>query len=190
MPYAGELVFTAFSGSHQDAINKGTEYMRESGTEYWEIPYLPIDPADVGRQYEPIIRINSQSGKGGAAFVMQSAFGYHLPKGMHPEFGALVKAECDRVGRELSTDELFGVFQAAYIDVPKTYSLSGHSLFEEAGGSVKFRGTIPVSYTHLPLAGKKLMRRRRSVSYAMLSIRVSIMWTRLLCITAETVKVW
>ena len=151
MPYAGELVFTAFSGSHQDAINKGTEYMRESGTEYWEIPYLPIDPADVGRQYEPIIRINSQSGKGGAAFVMQSAFGYHLPKGMHPEFGTLVKAECDRVGRELSTDELFGVFQAAYIDVPKTYSLSGHSLFEEAGGSVKFRGTI-----HTPGGDRKV----------------------------------
>lgn len=69
-PYIGELVFTAFSGSHQDAINKGMEYMKESGSDYWEIPYLPIDPADVGRQYEPIIRINSQSGKGGAAFVM------------------------------------------------------------------------------------------------------------------------
>ncbi len=95
-PYAGELVFTAFSGSHQDAINKGMQYMRDSGTEYWEIPYLPIDPADVGRQYEPIIRINSQSGKGGAAFVMQTVFGYNLPKAMHPEFGALVKAECDR----------------------------------------------------------------------------------------------
>lgn len=66
-PYIGELVFTAFSGSHQDAINKGMQYMKDSGTEYWEIPYLPIDPADVGREYEPIIRINSQSGKGGAA---------------------------------------------------------------------------------------------------------------------------
>ena len=73
-PYIGELVFTAFSGSHQDAINKGHQYMRDSGTEYWEIPYLPIDPADVGREYEPIIRINSQSGKGGAAFVMSNTF--------------------------------------------------------------------------------------------------------------------
>ena len=79
-PYVGELVFTAFSGSHQDAINKGTRYMEESGTEYWEVPYLPIDPADVGREYEPIIRINSQSGKGGAAFVMQHSFGFDLPK--------------------------------------------------------------------------------------------------------------
>ena len=84
----GELVFTAFSGSHQDAINKGVHYMSESGTDMWEVPYLPIDPADVGRQYEPIIRINSQSGKGGAAFVMQHNFGFDLPKAMHPEFGA------------------------------------------------------------------------------------------------------
>ena len=70
----GKLVFTAFSGSHQDAINKGVQYMKTSGTEYWEIPYLPIDPADVGREYEPIIRINSQSGKGGAAFVSDAEF--------------------------------------------------------------------------------------------------------------------
>ncbi|WP_294537041.1 2-isopropylmalate synthase, partial [uncultured Pseudoflavonifractor sp.] len=100
-PYAGELVFTAFSGSHQDAINKGTAYMEESGSEYWEIPYLPIDPADVGRQYEPIIRINSQSGKGGAAYVMHHNFGFDLPKAMHPEFGHIVQVETDRVGTEL-----------------------------------------------------------------------------------------
>ena len=145
-PYAGELVFTAFSGSHQDAINKGMQYMRDSGTEYWEIPYLPIDPADVGRQYEPIIRINSQSGKGGAAFVMQTVFGYNLPKAMHPEFGALVKAECDRAGRELSSDELFGVFRRHYLEVPQTYALAGHTLFEESGSTngVHFKGTLSV----------------------------------------------
>ena len=145
-PYAGELVFTAFSGSHQDAINKGMQYMRDSGTEYWEIPYLPIDPADVGRQYEPIIRINSQSGKGGAAFVMQTVFGYNLPKAMHPEFGALVKAECDRAGRELSSDELFGVFRRHYLEVPRTYALAGHTLFEESGSTngVHFKGTLSV----------------------------------------------
>ena len=78
-PYAGELVFTAFSGSHQDAINKGVDYMKQNNSEYWEVPYLPIDPADLGRQYEPIIRINSQSGKGGAAFIMQQIFGYQMP---------------------------------------------------------------------------------------------------------------
>ncbi len=143
-PYVGELVFTAFSGSHQDAINKGMDYMRTSGTEYWEIPYLPIDPADVGRQYEPIIRINSQSGKGGAAFVMQNSFGYHLPKAMHPEFGTLVKAECDRIGRELSAQELFGVFEKHYLQVPQTYALVEHSFFETSGkeNTVHFKGLI------------------------------------------------
>ncbi len=85
-PYAGELVFTAFSGSHQDAIKKGFDYMEKHHSAYWEVPYLPIDPADVGRAYEPIIRINSQSGKGGAAFVMQHYFGYVLPRQFHPEF--------------------------------------------------------------------------------------------------------
>ena len=86
-PYAGELVFTAFSGSHQDAINKGITYLAQHNSPFWEVPYLPIDPADLGRQYEPIIRINSQSGKGGAAFVMRQAFGYQLPRAMHPEIG-------------------------------------------------------------------------------------------------------
>ena len=145
LPYAGELVFTAFSGSHQDAINKGMAYMQQSGTPYWEIPYLPIDPADVGRQYEPIIRINSQSGKGGAAFVMQNTFGYHLPKAMHPEFGALVKAACDKAGRELSAQELFEVFRHNYLEVPPVYALVRHATSEqsgEGGSRVHFHGTI------------------------------------------------
>jgi len=116
-PYSGELVFTAFSGSHQDAINKGMQYMQKNKSEVWEIPYLPIDPADVGRQYEPIIRINSQSGKGGAAFIMQYKFGYSLPKAMQPEFGAMVKKKCDELGRELSNDELFDVFENGYINI-------------------------------------------------------------------------
>ena len=122
-PYVGQLVFTAFSGSHQDAINKGHEYMEKSGTEYWEIPYLPIDPADVGREYEPIIRINSQSGKGGAAYVMQHTFGYHLPKDMHAEFGALIKAACDEAGREITPEEVFEVFKKEYRYTPKHYKL-------------------------------------------------------------------
>ena len=85
-PYAGKLVFTAFSGSHQDAINKGVKAMRDRNNEFWQVPYLPIDPADIGREYEPIVRINSQSGKGGVAFVMDTYFGFKLPKGMHTEF--------------------------------------------------------------------------------------------------------
>ena len=145
-PYVGELVFTAFSGSHQDAINKGTRYMEESGTEYWEVPYLPIDPADVGRQYEPIIRINSQSGKGGSAFVMQHSFGFDLPKAMHPEFGHIVQVETDRVGKELKPDAIYDLFKTHYIDAVKPYQLVQHSFAEftdEAGHShVTFAGTI------------------------------------------------
>ena len=131
-PYAGKLAFTAFSGSHQDAINKGHEYMRESKSPYWEIPYLPIDPADVGREYEPIIRINSQSGKGGAAFIMDHNYGYHLPKAMHPEFGAVVQTECDRTGRELTPDEIFSLFKREFLNISEPYALSRAKFYEEA----------------------------------------------------------
>ena len=141
-PYIGELVFTAFSGSHQDAINKGMKYMKETDSDYWEVPYLPIDPADVGRQYEPIIRINSQSGKGGAAFVMNHNFGFDLPKKMHPEFGALVQAECERVERELTSKELYKVFEDNYINHKKKYDLLDHKLYDENGDKVTFTGTI------------------------------------------------
>ena len=145
-PYVGELVFTAFSGSHQDAINKGTRYMEESGSDYWEVPYLPIDPADVGRQYEPIIRINSQSGKGGAAFVMQHSFGFDLPKVMHPEFGHLVQVETDRVGTELKPQRIYELFKEEYIDATTPYELLRHSFAEftdEDGRShVTFAGTL------------------------------------------------
>ena len=141
-PYVGDLVFTAFSGSHQDAINKGFQYAQETGSDKWEIPYLPIDPADVGRQYEPIIRINSQSGKGGAAFIMQNNFGYELPKKMHPEFGSLVKAECDRIGRELSPNELMEVFNKNYIDIKQKLWLVHHVVTNYGQDHAKFEGTM------------------------------------------------
>ena len=131
-PYAGKLAFTAFSGSHQDAINKGHECMRESKTPYWEIPYLPIDPADVGREYEPIIRINSQSGKGGAAFIMDHNYGYHMPKAMHPEFGAVVQAECDKTGRELTANEVYELFHREFLNISEPYALSRAKFYEEA----------------------------------------------------------
>ena len=146
-PYIGELVFTAFSGSHQDAINKGYQYMRDSGTEYWEIPYLPIDPADVGREYEPIIRINSQSGKGGAAFVMSNNFGYDLPKRMHPEFSKLVQAKCEELERELIPKELFEVFEDNYLNHPMKYRLKSRKIYEECDGDrdyVHFRGKMVI----------------------------------------------
>lgn len=148
-PYAGELAFTAFSGSHQDAIRKGYEYMKDSGTEYWEVPYLPINPADLHREYEPVIRINSQSGKGGAAFVLQHAVGYNLPKEMHPEFGNIVKAAADEYGDELSSEQIVELFQKEYIDFTGKYQLLRHRFTElnEADGSIhsRFEGTIGVA---------------------------------------------
>jgi len=130
-PYAGELVFTAFSGSHQDAINKGKIYMEESGTPYWEIPYLPIDPADVGREYEPIIRINSQSGKGGTAFILANNYGIKMPKSMHPEFSAVVQKACDEKGKELKAEEVFDLFQQEYRNVCGPYRLVNYKISEE-----------------------------------------------------------
>ena len=100
-PYAGELVYTAFSGSHQDAINKGMESCKQASDGLWAVPYLPIDPTDVGRSYESIIRINSQSGKGGVAYLMDIEFGVKMPKRMHPEFGAIIQQITDKAGREL-----------------------------------------------------------------------------------------
>jgi len=105
-PYVGELVYTAFSGSHQDAINKGLAYRKASEDNFWEVPYLPIDPQDVGRSYESIIRINSQSGKGGVAYILEKNFGYHLPKAMHPEIGKLVQSVTDTKGKVLEANDI------------------------------------------------------------------------------------
>lgn len=156
-PYAGALAFTAFSGSHQDAIRKGYEYMKNSGTSYWEVPYLPINPADLHREYEPVIRINSQSGKGGAAFVLQQAMGYNLPKEMHPEFGNIVKAAADRYGDELTSQQIVDLFHSEYIDYTGRYSLQRHRFTElnDADGSVhsRFEGTIGVDGEAKNIAG-------------------------------------
>jgi 2-isopropylmalate synthase len=145
-PYGGDLVFTAFSGSHQDAINKGMEYMRASGSDYWEVPYLPIDPADVGRQYEPIIRINSQSGKGGAAYILQTVFGYNMPKAMHPEFGVIVKAACDKAGTELSAQDIYDLFKTEYLDLDNPFALKNYHVSHQSGNGspagVFFKGKI------------------------------------------------
>ena len=140
-PYAGELVFTAFSGSHQDAINKGKMYMEESGTEYWEIPYLPIDPADVGREYEPIILANN--------------YGIKMPKAMHPEFSTVVQKACDEKGKELKADEVFDLFQKEYRNVCGPYRLKNYKITEEKNeddyltkvhftGELKYKDNEPV----------------------------------------------
>ena len=118
-PYAGDLVFTAFSGSHQDAIKKGMDLRAKKDTEgtRWEVPYLAIDPADIGRDYEAIIRINSQSGKGGVAYILERDFGLDLPKAMHPEVGMVVNDTADKGSRELSPDEVREVFMQEYVNL-------------------------------------------------------------------------
>ena len=119
-PYAGKLVFTAFSGSHQDAINKGVQAMHERNQEHWEVPYLPIDPSDLGREYEPIVRINSQSGKGGVAFVMDTYFGFKLPKSMHKEFADVIQEISERQG-EVAPEQIMSEFKNHYIDRKEPY---------------------------------------------------------------------
>lgn len=120
-PYAGELVYTAFSGSHQDAISKGMDAVQQDGV--WAVPYLPIDPEDVGRSYESIIRINSQSGKGGAAYIMDREFGYKLPREMRPGFGRIIQQETDKVGDELPSTAVYKAFEREYLLAAGCYQL-------------------------------------------------------------------
>ena len=122
-PYAGKLVFTAFSGSHQDAINKGVHAMQERGNEYWEVPYLPIDPADIGRKYEPVVRINSQSGKGGVAFVMDTVYGYKLPKKMQREFADVIQYISEQEGGEVEPQKMMEAFKKEYFENKMPFEL-------------------------------------------------------------------
>lgn len=119
-PYVGELVYTAFSGSHQDAINKGMKAMKVSNKTLWEVPYLPIDPRDVGRSYEAIIRINSQSGKGGIAYILQEDYGLNLPRNMQIEFRDVIQEITDREGKELSPKRIYEEFIKNYVEHENT----------------------------------------------------------------------
>ena len=121
-PYAGKLVFTAFSGSHQDAINKGVKAMEERGTPYWNVPYLPIDPNDVGREYEPIVRINSQSGKGGVAYIMEFHYGFKMPKGMHREFADVIQEMAEKQG-EIPPQAIYEKFEKEYLKAREPFEL-------------------------------------------------------------------
>ena len=114
-PYAGKLVFTAFSGSHQDAINKGMHALLERQSKIWQVPYLPIDPSDIGREYEPVVRINSQSGKGGVAFVMETFFGFRLPRGMHKEFADMIQTIAEEQG-EVAPEQIMEEFRKNYLE--------------------------------------------------------------------------
>lgn len=134
-PYAGDLVFTAFSGSHQDAISKGMNYRKEGKTgKRWDIPYLPIDPADVGREYESdVIRINSVSGKGGVAFVLKQQFGFSLPVAMKEEVGYLVKGVSDRRHQELQPKEIYSIFEESYINPRMVFDIPECHFKQEKG---------------------------------------------------------
>jgi 2-isopropylmalate synthase len=114
-PYAGELVYTAFSGSHQDAIKKGFEALAKRNDTLWEVPYLPIDPKDLGRTYEAVIRVNSQSGKGGVAYVMKADYGLDLPRGLQIEFSKVVQEVADHTGKELSSADIWSLFRDTYL---------------------------------------------------------------------------
>lgn len=122
-PYSGDLVYTAFSGSHQDAISKGMKAHQRAPEGIWDVPYLPIDPQDVGCNYEAIVRINSQSGKGGIAYVLEKEYGIQIPKWMQPDFGATVQAVADRTGEELSPDQIHELFLKEYLGCTAPYQL-------------------------------------------------------------------
>lgn len=145
-PYAGKLVFTAFSGSHQDAINKGVHAMRERQNEYWQVPYLPIDPADIGREYEPIVRINSQSGKGGVAFIMDTYFGFKLPKAMHKEFANVIQ-KVSEVKGEVAPEEIMEQFKKEYLDQKEPLHFRRMHITDMSGEGKTFETSIEVHYT-------------------------------------------
>ena len=130
-PYAGDLVHTAFSGSHQDAIRKG--FAQRQAGDIWEIPYLPIDPADIGRDYEAVIRVNSQSGKGGVSYLLEQEYGMQLPRRMQIEFSQVIKAETDRSGLEVTATQIYGLLDREYLQANTPYALQKHRLQEEDG---------------------------------------------------------
>lgn len=130
-PYVGDLVHTAFSGSHQDAIRKG--FAQQSSDEFWEVPYLPIDPADIGRSYEAVIRVNSQSGKGGVTYLLEQEYGISLPRRMQIEFSQAIKDETDRTGAEVSAEKIYQILKQHYLDAVTPYQYKSHALQESSG---------------------------------------------------------
>ncbi len=157
-PWAGELVFTAFSGGHQDAISKGISALADEADsggdnlrdERWQVPYLPIDPSDVGRRYEPVVRVNSQSGKGGVAFVLNDSYGLHLPQELRSDFAGLVQQVTEREGGELSPQQLRELFDTAYTPVPGRLQLLDHTpssvivSFDGIDKELPLTGTAPL----------------------------------------------
>ena len=157
-PYAGELVYTAFSGSHQDAIKKGMDNSEGSDAKIWAVPYLPIDPSDVGRTYESIIRINSQSGKGGVAYIMDKEFGFKMPKPMQPEFGAVIQRVADRLGRELHVHEIESAFSKEYLAVREPYALKGFHVIKRHIDSAESKSSAEIEAELLVSGEEKILK--------------------------------
>jgi 2-isopropylmalate synthase len=147
-PYAGALVFAAFSGSHQDAIAKGMRWRDEKDPEHWTVPYLPLDPKDVGRQYDgDVIRINSQSGKGGIGYLLQKQYGYTLPKKMAEDFGYAVKSVSDHKHAELQPAEIYDIFKARYLNKKEPYDISEVHYVQNADETITAKITAEVKAT-------------------------------------------
>jgi len=127
-PYVGELVYTAFSGSHQDAINKGMKAIRKANTPVWEVPYLPIDPADLGRSYDAVIRVNSQSGKGGVSYLLEQEHGLVLPRRLQIEFSRAIQRVTDETGREVTADDVHTIFSREYLEQKAPWKLIRHRI--------------------------------------------------------------
>ncbi|MDQ5944612.1 MAG: 2-isopropylmalate synthase [Pseudomonadota bacterium] len=150
-PYVGDLVFTAFSGSHQDAIKKG--FAAQKAAEQWSVPYLPIDPADVGRSYDSVIRVNSQSGKGGIAYLMEAEYGVVMPRRLQVEFSGVVQAHADKHGGEVSATDIWALFSATYLDAEAPVRYRDHHLFEH-GSAQGIRLNVDINGTPHLLTGE------------------------------------
>ena len=150
-PYSGDLVFTAFSGSHQDAIKKSLDVYEEGDA--WEIAYLPIDPRDLGRSYQDVIRVNSQSGKGGIAYVLANKFGCELPRWLQIEFSSVVQKEAESTGQEISAEAIWALFNAHYLDNKKVLSLENFTI-EKTGGGESFNAKIDYFGSEIAISGK------------------------------------
>ncbi|MGI9322791.1 MAG: 2-isopropylmalate synthase [Pseudomonadales bacterium] len=152
-PYAGELVFTAFSGSHQDAIRKGMEFVEAGGDTAWEVPYLPIDPADVGSSYRETVRVNSQSGKGGVAFILENYFGVSLPRMLLLEFQPVIQRLTEERGGELKPEEIWQAFVAEFIEVAGPYQLVDYQTSTQADEIESCQATIKVADNEVAIEG-------------------------------------
>lgn len=145
-PYVGDLVFTAFSGSHQDAIKKG--FAKQQPNTIWDIPYLPIDPADLGRSYDAVIRVNSQSGKGGIAYLLETDYGFNLPRRLQIEFSRAIQLLTDRTGREVRSDDVYDEFCKQYLDHTSGYEYVGHHVTENAQAGHHIGITVELLHNH------------------------------------------